>query len=168
MTDPITKGATFSPCRTWRYDLWRIWDADRPYLAVIGLNPSTADEERNDPTVTRCQRFARDWGYGGLDMLNLFALRSTDPRELLKAADPIGCGNPDMIYSIAQRAGRVLVAWGDWAGRIERRAAASYLETVVLADLPLYCLGINKSGEPKHPLYVRADTEPFIYKHPAS
>ena len=75
-------GAVFSDCRKYRYTLWRIWDGNKPLVMIIGLNPSTADETSNDPTITRCKNFARSWGYGGVLVANLFGCRATSPNEL--------------------------------------------------------------------------------------
>ena len=81
--------AVFSPCRTYRYALSRVWAADKPYALFIGLNPSTADETLDDPTIRRCIDFAKRWGYGGLVMANLFAYRATDPAVMKRAAEPV-------------------------------------------------------------------------------
>lgn len=110
---PETSGAEFSDCRTWRYRLWRIWDDTKPYANFIMLNPSTADANVLDPTVTRCVDFANRWGYGGLHVTNLFALVSTDPEGLYRATDPIGPGNDRAIRETAQGAGAVVCAWGN-------------------------------------------------------
>ena len=148
--------AIFSPCRTWRYTLERRWGDDPLTLVIVGLNPSTADETQDDPTIRRCIGFARSWGYGRLLMLNLFAYRATDPREMLAAADPIGPDNPEVIGREAGRAlGSVLCAWGvhgahlGWGpGVLERLGSKAMV------------LGLTKDGHPKHPLYLRADTQP--------
>lgn len=113
-------GATFSDCRTYRYRLHRIWDAGKPPCAFIMLNPSTATEAVLDPTVRRCVGYAMAWGYGGLIVGNVFALRSTDPRALYAAADPIGPANDDALAEIAQAAGLVVCAWGKH-GHYKRR-----------------------------------------------
>lgn len=86
----VNGGAHFSRCRRYRYALWRQWQAAGPMLMLIGLNPSTADAERNDPTIRRCIGFAHDWGFGGVWVLNLFAWRATLPADLKAAADPVG------------------------------------------------------------------------------
>ena len=100
--------------RRYRYELSRIWDAALPPVLFVGMNPSTADEEQDDPTIRRCIRFARDWGYGGLLMGNLYALRATDPQELTRAVEP-----PDTISPIAeyepQRSGRWMTRTGTTA-----------------------------------------------------
>lgn len=99
----IETGATFSPCRNWRYSLWRIWDPERAPLLCILLNPSTADETENDPTVTRCQQRAQSGEFGGILIGNIFALRSTDPSVLYKSPDPIGPENDLSLASMRDR-----------------------------------------------------------------
>ena len=104
-------GAYFSPCRRWRYALWRFW-APQPLLHFIMLNPSTADENANDPTVERCERRAHDWGYGGVIVTNVFAWRSTDPRGLHDTEDPVGPENDAVIPRAALAARDTICAWG--------------------------------------------------------
>lgn len=105
--------ARFSPCRRYRYELWRRWDVPTaPFAMFIGLNPSTADETADDPTIRRCIRFARDWGFGGLLMTNLFAFRATDPAVMKAEAEPVGPENSAIIQSNACNAGIIIAAWG--------------------------------------------------------
>lgn len=166
--------AEFSRDRVYRYTLERIWDRSISPLMVIGMNPSTADEERDDPTIRRCIRFARDWGYGGLLMGNLFAYRSTDPGGLPSlqgrpAVSPVGelgpwrdgdreCVNDYWLQEMAEQSGLIMAAWGairspyGW----ESRAA----EVRRLLGPRLHVLGLTKDGSPRHPLYVAADTRP--------
>lgn len=160
----IDRSATLSPCRAYRYDLVRRWSDALPTLAFVGLNPSTADEEEDDATVRRCVAFARREGAGGLVMLNAYALRSTDPAGLRRAADPVG---PENDATLRRHFGggdvvRVVAAWGanvalERERVIERIAAA--------ARRPLHCLGRTKFGFPRHPLYVPAATplEPWSF-----
>lgn len=149
--DALESGAIFSPCRTWRYKLWRVWDDGRPPLNVIGLNPSTADETANDPTIRRCIGFARDWGYGGLLMTNIFAFRATDPRVMKAHPEPIGQDNDLHLKKAAAVAGLVLAAWGNHGAFLERGEAVRKM-------IPgLQCFRVTKSGHPEHPLYQRAD-----------
>lgn len=157
----IEKGAEFSPCRTYRYRLWRVWDENGPTLNVIGLNPSTADETHDDPTIRRCIRFAQNWGYGALVMTNLFAYRSTDPNGLLTVADPIGPEN-DRTLEYQACSGTPLAAWG--AHPMARARGAEVIKR--LSYLEIECLGTTKDGYPRHPLYVRADTPPVPYAAP--
>lgn len=159
LLDPFSKKyfqALFSPCRTWRYTLHRIWTTDKPPAMFVGLNPSTADEEVNDPTVRRCIRFARDWGYGGLVMTNLFAFRATDPRDLKKALSPVGEENDRWLLKSARSAGVVVAAWGNHGSYKNRDKI--FLKLFRDIGIPLKCLAITKSGQPQHPLYLRADT----------
>lgn len=144
-------GASFSPCRTWRYALWRIWDAPKGMVAFIGLNPSTADETTNDPTVRRCINFANDWGYGGLWMLNLFAYRATDPREMKAFAAPVGPDNNHVLTAVSHQAIITVAAWGVHGSFDGRDKFA--LEQLLDRNR-LKCLGKTKDGHPKHPLYL--------------
>jgi len=147
--------AIFSPDRKFRYFLTRTWDANAPLVAFICLNPSTADEFHDDPTVRRCLAYARDWGYGGLLVANLFALRTTDPRGLRKVHDPVGPDNDTWIKRAAARSDLCIAAWGN-GGRLHGRGR------IVRNMLPhLHCLGVNHSGEPAHPLYLPRGRRPF-------
>lgn len=121
----------------------------------IGLNPSTADEVNDDPTVRRCIRFAQRWGYGALCMTNIFAYRATDPNVMKTQADPVGKLNDRYLKSAAHQAGIVVAAWGTHGAHEDR-------EEKVLGLLrgKLSCLGTTKAGHPRHPLYLRADTVP--------
>ena len=147
--------ARFSLCRQYRYILWRIWDESRPLVMFIGLNPSTADETKNDPTINRCINYSKSWGYGGLYMTNLFAFRATKPVDMKKAKDAIGPDNDKWLVKIAQKADIVIAAWGNH-GRYLNRS-----ETVVKMLSNLYYLKLNQSGEPAHPLYLKADLNPI-------
>jgi hypothetical protein len=149
--------ATFSPCRTYRYALTRRW-AHGPLAAFVMLNPSTADAFILDPTVRRCIGFARRWNAGGVLVLNLFALRSTDPKALYRHEDPVGPANDDVIagWLASGEVDRVVAAWGAHgvlngrAGQVASRLRTSGAEPV--------CLGVTKDSHPRHPLYVRGDT----------
>lgn len=147
----------FSPCRTYRYTLWRVWDAALPYCQFVGLNPSTADETKNDPTVRRCIAFAKDWGYGALCMTNAFAYRATDPRVMKQQADPIGPDNDHWLLEVARGAGIVVAAWGVHGAHRDR-------DRQIRTMLPrLHCLGVTAKGQPKHPLYLPSDLQPVRF-----
>ena len=103
--------AKFSACRTYRYTLWRIWGGGKRFVQFIGLNPSTADEFKNDPTVRRCIIYAKDWGFDGICMTNLFAYRSTNPAVMKKQAEPIGEENDEWLLEIASRSELIVAAW---------------------------------------------------------
>lgn len=150
-------GASFDPARRYRYRLWRRWDLLKAPAIFLMLNPSTADEEVLDPTLRRCVGFARSWGFGGIEILNLFALRSTDPEALYSAADPIGPDNDRTIRGLASIADQVVVAWGTHGAFMNR--AQHVLGILRETECHVVCLGQTKDGHPKHPLYLRSDTE---------
>jgi hypothetical protein len=126
-------------------------------MALIGLNPSTATEEVDDPTVKRCWKLAKREGFDAFCMLNLFALRSTDPQMLYSAIDPVGSDNDKWLLEITKNAGITIGAWGNH-GALNNRG------NILKEMIPgLKCLGVNKSGHPKHPLYLRSDVEIFPF-----
>ena len=157
-------GAAMSTCKRYRYSLWRDWkDGDR--CNFIMLNPSTADATLNDPTVERCQRRAHQWGYGGLVVSNLFALRSTDPKALLENEDPIGRGDNDLAILSAALASRLVVcAWGNHGSILDR--STKVRDMLVKARIPLYYLKLAKAGEPCHPLYLPYSLKPILWDSP--
>jgi hypothetical protein len=154
-------GALLSPCERYRYELTRGWDPTRPRLVFVGLNPSTADATQDDPTIRRILGFANLWGCGSLLMLNLFGLRSTDPRGLRKVEDPNGPGNDASILKALseahERRERVVLGWGAWGHLHDRgfRVASWALEVHGAPE----CFGLTRSGHPRHPLYLRSDTK---------
>jgi hypothetical protein len=163
-------GAFLSAGRRYRYLLWRVWD-ERPPALFVGLNPSTADEHADDPTIRRCTRFARDWGHGGLLMANLFAWRATNPAELSHQLAPAGELSPtgsfhgrplyssrnDIVLCAAHQHAAITVAcWGAHATRVDPSRPPHVRG---LLD-PLHHLGQTAEGHPRHPLYIRADTRP--------
>ena len=163
-------GAQFSPCRTWRYSLWRIWDdSEANYVAWIGLNPSKADEQQDDPTIRRVLDFSRRWGYGGVYMLNLFAFRATHPEVMMGAADPIGPENDRWILEYTEAAGCTIACWGN-LGRFHNRDLhvaqirrdSPHAKTRTIGE-NFRCLKVTEQGCPWHPLYVpkTAKHKPF-------
>lgn len=150
-------GAEFSECGQYRYGLWRKWDEDKPNIMFIGLNPSTATETMDDPTIRRVKRFAMDWGYGGVYMCNLFAFISAYPNDLKTCDDPIADNDLWLIY-FATMCKDVLFAWGSFPEATERAKIVSDMFPAAV------CLGLNKNGTPKHPLYISANTKPLKYK----
>ncbi|MCJ8340458.1 MAG: DUF1643 domain-containing protein [Pseudomonadales bacterium] len=153
----MKSAAEFSACRKYRYVLWRTWDETLPLVMIIGLNPSTADAVNNDPTITRCINFAKTWGYGGLCMTNLFAYRATDPKVMKAQTEPIGVDNDFWLKKLAEDADKVIAAWGNNGSYLNRSASVSNMFG------NLYCIGVNKSGEPEHPLYIKADRRPIKF-----
>jgi len=151
----MKKNATFSDCRKYRYALWRTWDSEIPYAMFVGLNPSTADETEDDPTIRRCLNYARDWGYGGLCMVNLFGFRATQPNDMKDASDPIGPDNDTYLITLAKDAGVIIAAWGNHGSYLNRSSE-------IIKVIPnIKCLRQNASGEPAHPLYQRKAATPI-------
>ncbi len=121
----------------------------------IGLNPSTADETEDDPTINRCINFSKDWGYGGLCMVNLFAFRATVPSDMMASKDPIGSENDNWIKKLSKDAGVIVAAWGNNGSYMGRSKN-------IMDMVPnLKCLKINKTGEPAHPLYQPSSATPI-------
>lgn len=158
-TPRIKSGATYSDCERYRFKLWREW-SDEPMVNFLMLNPSTATERDNDPTVERCQRRAERWGYGGLIVTNIFAFRSTDPRGL-KIDDPIGSGNDAAILEAATESRLIVCAWGTHGVLHDRgNAVLELLRKQKRIKDKLRALKVGKSGYPMHPLYLPYELEP--------
>lgn len=153
--------AEYSPCETWRYSLTRVWDPAGPRALFVMLNPSTATEVQNDPTVERCERRARALGYGAFRVCNIFAYRATDPRVMRAAADPIGPLNDAAILAGADWAERIVCAWGTHGAHQGRGPAVERL--LRATGKPLWHLGLSQAGHPKHPLYIGYDRQPELW-----
>jgi len=158
--------AVYSDCERYRYSLTRVWDKGRRRVMFVMLNPSTATEVQNDPTVERCERRARALGYGGFRVTNIFAWRETDPREMRRAPDPVGPANDKAIRDGAAWADDVVAAWGTHGAYLDRGPAVAALlrET----GTPVLHLGLSKDGHPKHPLYIayRHEPRPWLPESP--
>jgi hypothetical protein len=152
--------ALFSEDRTYRYCLRRTWDASMPTLAFLMLNPSTADATADDPTIRRCIGYARRWGYGTLLVGNLFALRSTDPRQLYDHSEPVGPDNDAALHEIVSNAERTIAAWGTH-GALHGRG----YEVTEQLDATLYALDTTQDGHPNHPLYQPKDADPECFDY---
>jgi len=152
--------ALYSPCESYRYLLRRDW-GHGPHLLYILLNPSTATEERNDPTLERCERRARALGFGGFAVANIFAFRATDPALLRTAQDPIGPGNDTIMAEASAVAGMVLCGWGHHGAYAGRGSVARQM--LHTADATLWCLGLTRAGHPRHPLYLSYRTAPRLW-----
>ncbi len=153
----VNKNATFSDCRKYRYGLSRTWNGKKKTILFIGLNPSTANEKIDDPTIRRCINYAQNWGYGSLLMVNLFAYRATMPSELKNVKNPIGNDNDLQIIELSKKADIAVAAWGNEGTLLNR-------DKEVKKILPnLMCLKINKSGQPSHPLYQKKDLKLIKY-----
>lgn len=155
---PLLKSdAVFSPDRVHRYGLWRIWDDDLPKVLFIGLNPSTADEFKNDPTIRRCIGYAKDWGYGGYIMGNIFGFRATDPKVMKAAKDPIGPKNNEWLLKLHNEADLTIGAWGNHGEFMNRG------KDIVNLIPNLKCLKITGKGYPSHPLYLKKSLIPIPF-----
>lgn len=149
--------AVYSPCERYRYALTRIW-GNGPRVLFVMLNPSTATEVQNDPTVERCERRARALGYGGFRVCNIFAWRDTDPRAMRAAADPVGPANDAAIRDGALWSDAIVCAWGTHGAHLDR---GRQVETLLRATgRTLTHLGLSKDGHPKHPLYIAYSQQP--------
>jgi hypothetical protein len=150
-----------STARTYRYLLTRIWDPAARPVAFVMLNPSTADALEDDPTIRRCTAFARRERAGGLVVVNLFGLRSTDPRALLHHSDPVGRHNDAFVRQATDMASAVVCAWG--AAGVTGGRGREVARALTARRVPLHCLGRTSTGQPRHPLYLlrSAVLEPY-------
>lgn len=170
----VSNSAVFSPCRKFRYDLWRAWKSG-PFLnclthkrlVFIGLNPSTADETKNDPTVTRCVRYAQRLGFSGVHMLNLYGFRSTNPDGCRAKGDgAIGPANDSRVLHtcLADTTGVVVAAWGAFPWAQER--GEQVVELLTNAGVVVNAMALTRQGYPRHPLYLRKDLHPIPWRSP--
>ncbi len=149
------KGAILSRDRSYRYVLWREWDTTKGTCVFIGLNPSTANETEDDPTLRRCVNFAKDWGFGRCVMLNLFAYRATNPDELKNQDKPVGYKNNHHLKVQSAGGDMVVVAWGNHGSLLNRDKKVLKL----LKDIPIKCFQVTVKGQPAHPLYQSKNTQ---------
>jgi hypothetical protein len=163
--------ATFSPCRRYRYTLSRSWGDKTNSVAFVMLNPSTADAEKDDPTIRKCITFAKTWGFTSLEVVNLYGWRSTDPKLLLDVEEPVGPDNDAAIAEVVGRAKRVVLAYGsklvEYAPALWRSGLPGCFlarEGVVVGLVGRHAsskygwLVLNQDGRPRHPLYVPGAT----------
>jgi len=151
-------GAQFSSCGKYRYCLWRIWDEALPKTMFIGLNPSTANESQNDPTIRRVIGFATDWGFGGVYMMNCFPYISTDPNALKDFGNT--AYNDRKLYLIGEQCEQIIFAWGAFS-IVKELGRDEELKGMFPSAKALI---INQNGTPRHPLYVPANTKPIDYR----
>lgn len=161
-------GADFSPCRTYRYKLWRVWDAAKPLVVYVMLNPSTADAAQSDPTLVRCETRARATGYGGLVLVNLFAYCATDPRVLKQVyrmgVDIVGRDNDATIADVlATLDVDVVVGWGNRGNLLARDQAV--LALIRAGGQTPRALAVTKAKQPQHPLYVPYSLTPQEFRY---
>jgi len=157
MKELIDQGAILSECRKYRYSLWRIWDPSKDKILFIALNPSTADENKDDATIRRITDFSDQWGFGGFYVCNLFAFRATKPVDMFQSVSPVSdpmdilANDREMIHTAALCT-KIVFCWGN-------EGAADQRCFVVQKMFPeAWCFGTTHSGQPKHPLYLAKDT----------
>ena len=156
----MKREAIIDKTKKYRYMLKRQWGKGERFVNFIMLNPSTADDKVDDPTIRRCISFAKRWEFEGIYVTNLFALRATDPEELKSAENPVGKENNLHLADIANKSDKIILSWGNkglFMGRDKE-----VLE--ILKDKEKYCLEISRTGQPKHPLYVHSNVKPIIFK----
>lgn len=163
----VTSSAIISDCGKYRYTLSRIWDEAGTRCLFVMLNPSTADASVDDPTIRKCIKFAKAWGHGSLSVVNLFAWRATDPKEIRKVNSPVGPENDATIATIAALSNFIVCAWGN--DGIYGNRDSAVIEILKRIGKPLHCLKINTApsksfGSPGHPLYIKDSTEPFVFR----
>ena len=151
------KSAIISECERYRYELRRIWQPKTGLVCWVMLNPSTADANFDDHTIRRCMGYTARWGYGGIIVVNLFALRATDPNNLYKSDDPIGPENDKYLVKANTEAALTIAAWGNQGKYLKRD------EDVMAMLTALHCLTVTKDGSPHHPLYLLNGLEPILY-----
>lgn len=154
----------FSSDRRHRYSLVHRWNPlfSENLILWIGLNPSTADENQLDPTLTRIRSFSQREGFDGFWMANIFGLRTPYPKEMMAAKDPVGPGNDDSLQLAAMRCSRIVAAWGACGEYQDRADAVARL----FPGKELWCLGTTQAGHPRHPLYVNGK-QPLVKWTPA-
>lgn len=151
----MKSSAVISECGLYRYSLTREWDASLPRAAWCMLNPSTADALIDDPTIRRVIGLSKSWGFGSVEVVNLFAFRATDPKAMRASWQPIGPMNDTFIKTAADVCGAFIAAWG--ASGTHRSRAWEVLR--LIEGIPVWCCGMTKGGQPKHPLYVHSMTK---------
>ena len=154
--------AVYSDCERYRYALTRVWDPEGEKALFVMLNPSTATEIQNDPTVERCERRARTLGFGAFRVCNIFAWRDTDPRDMRRADDPVGRPeNDEAIIAGCHWAHTIVCAWGTHGEHLGRGPEVERLMRGT--GRPLHHLGLTKAGHPKHPLYIAYTQSPQVW-----
>lgn len=150
--------AEFSPCRQYRYTLWRVWGDDPRYVNFICLNPSTADDVQDDNTIRRCRNYAKAWGFNRMCVTNIFAFRATDPKVMKAQKDPIGPNNDFRVASVAREADLRICSWGTHGQYLSRST-----DVLKIIDGPLHVLRMGKL-EPWHPLYLPNALTPQLWE----
>jgi hypothetical protein len=153
------------PNKCYRYQLKRTWDETKPHAMFIMMNPSTADLKVNDPSVAKCERFAKTWGgYGGIYVGNTFAYRATDKKRLRGILDPVGPENDKHLIAMAKLAGKVIFANGQPGLRRLQDRGRLLAKILIGKGVKPYVLKLCNDGTPRHPLYLRKTLEPVVWK----
>lgn len=156
--DFIKGDAVFSADKKYRYCLSRYWNNQLPEILFIMLNPNKADEILNDPSIRRCIGYAKDWGFGSMSVVNLFARRAPYPDKLFEKRNPVGNENDKYILKKASASSIILLAWGNYGSYAKR--SEKVLGLLRSSREKLYYLKKTKMGEPGHPLYLRRSLKP--------
>lgn len=159
----MKKSAVISDCEKYRYQLVRQWNDNKDLVLYIGLNPSTADAELDDPTIKRCIGFAQRENFGGFIMANLFAYRATSPRDMKNTEQPIGELNEYWLEQSIKSCRAVIVCWGGNGSHLNRHLDMNELLKTYSLNTPILCFGKTKDGQPKHPLYLASSTNLINY-----
>ena len=167
ITRTHTKGdapsvAVYADCERFRYSLTRIWDSTARRVTFVMLNPSTATEQANDPTIERCEQRARRLGFGSFCAVNIFALRATDPRDMRAADDPEGPDNAQALETAAHWADVIIAAWGVHGSH--RNQGPQIAARLSGSGHQLHHLGLTKAGHPRHPLYLPYSAQPQLWE----
>jgi len=157
----VERGATFSPCGLYRYGLVATWDASKPRLGWGMLNPSSADAEKLDPTLTRVKDFTMAWGFGGFEVWNLFGFRSPKPTVMRAAVDPVGPDNDAAILAATARCAMTIAGWGVHGNFRHREDTVRRMLANATPRRELHALKLTKGGFPQHPLYLAGSLTPF-------
>lgn len=160
-TPALSSEAIYSDCEAYRYRLTRRW-SDGEMLNFIMLNPSVADEMRNDPTVERCERRARQLGFGAFVVTNIFAWRDTDPFAMRRAKAPVGPENNTVLVEATRDSSQIIAAWGTHGKHRERGSEVA--DMLRSEGVLLHHLGLSKEGHPRHPLYVPYAQRPMLWE----
>jgi len=155
----VITGAVFDDTKKYRYRLWRRWNSSLPSVCMILLNPTSLGIEAKDPALDRCAALAKKWGFGAIEVVNLFAFRAVRQSDLWHVDDPVGPHNDQHIKRAVGHCKTCVVAWGNLPiGRLDR--AKSVLSS--LADKDVYCLGVTRLGQPRHPLFIGAFSDDYL------
>ncbi|QDH13596.1 DUF1643 domain-containing protein [Formicincola oecophyllae] len=175
LTGDVTSTALYGPAGggvstnqgdCYRYTLKRVWDPKKPLLMWLMMNPSVATEDGDDRTVAKCQRYARQWGYGGILVGNSCAYRCTDQKRLLETPDPVGPENHHHLLEMAKQADKVILAYGTPKAPELHSHGPQAAAMLARNGVALHALEVSKNGRPKHPLYLSSKLTPKPYQLP--